>query len=366
MAQLYTCGEVSAARKNQPNAPKQDRPLVVDFHCHLVVPEAEALTKPHQPAIPEPTHLYSSQETRKVNLEMLSNIRPQLTSVERRLSDMDSTGIDIQVLSPSPGHYCYWAEEELARENARAVNDALCNIASKNDRRMVALGTLPMQSPRLAVEELHRCVLELGMRGVEISTNVEGAEIADPRFEPILAAAEELGAIVFLHPAGFTQGDRLKDFHLNNVIGNPLETTVALSHLIFGGSLDRLPGLKLVLAHGGGMLGSYSGRFDHAHHSRHDCAHCKKQPSDYLKKMYFDSVVFDPIELQQLVKKFGANHILAGTDYPYDMAEPDLIGFIERSGFSTEDAAAILGGNAAHLLGLDPEVARRRARGQKA
>jgi aminocarboxymuconate-semialdehyde decarboxylase len=365
MTQLYTCGEVSAARKPQLIAPKQDRPLVVDFHCHLVVPEAEALTKPHQPAIPEPTHFYSSPETRKVNLTMLSNIRPQLTSVERRLADMDSVGIDIQVLSPSPGHYCYWAEEELARENARSVNDALCNIASQNDHRMVALGTLPMQSPRLAIEELRRCVLELGMRGVEISTNVEGAEIADPRFEPILAAAEELGAIVFLHPAGFTQGDRLKEFHLNNVIGNPLETTIALSHLIFGGSLDRLPGLKLVLAHGGGTLGSYSGRFDHAYHSRHDCAHCKKQPSDYLKKMYFDTVVFDPLELQQLVRKFGADRILAGTDYPYDMAEPDLIGFIEGSGFSTEDAAAILGLNAAQLLGINPEVAIRKARGQK-
>jgi aminocarboxymuconate-semialdehyde decarboxylase len=275
---------------------------------------------------------------------------------------MDAAGIDMQVLSPSPGHYCYWAEEELAGEIARTVNDALCEVAAKNGRRMVALGTLPMQSPRLAVQELRRCVQELGMRGVEISTNVEGAELSDPRFEPILAAAEELGAVVFLHPAGFTQGERLTDFHLNNVIGNPLETTVAVSHLIFGGSLDRLPGLKLVLAHGGGTLASYTGRFDHAHHSRQDCAHCKHPPSYYLQRMHFDSIVFDPAELQNLVGKFGAERILAGTDYPYDMAESDLLGFIDRVGLSPQDAASILGLNAAKLLGLDPELVRRQAR----
>jgi aminocarboxymuconate-semialdehyde decarboxylase len=255
---------------------------------------------------------------------------------------MDEAGVDIQVLSPSPGHYCYWAEEELALENARSVNDA-----------------------RIAIEELRRCVLELGMRGVEISTNIEGVEISDPQFEPILAEAEKLGAVVFLHPAGFTQGDRLKDFHLNNVLGNPFDTTVALSHLIFGGSLDRMPRLKLVLAHGGGMLGSYSGRLDHAYHSRQDCAHCNKLPSDYLKQMYFDSVVFDPVELKQLVRKFGVSRILAGTDYPYDMAEPDLIGFIERSDLSVDEVAAVLGCNAAELLGLDPDIARNRARESK-
>jgi aminocarboxymuconate-semialdehyde decarboxylase len=328
----------------------------------MVVPAAEALAKPQQPSTPEPAHRYSSKETREVNLAMLSRIRPQLTNIERRLADMDSAGIDIQVLSPSPGHYCYWAEEELAGEIARTVNDSLCEVAAQHNHRMVALGTLPMQSPRLAVRELRRCVQELGMRGVEIATNVDGAELADPRFEPILAAAEELGAIVFLHPAGFTDGQRLTDFHLNNVIGNPLETTVAVSHLIFGGSLDRMPRLKLVLAHGGGTLGAYSGRFDHAYHSRHDCAHCKHPPTHYLRQMYFDSVVFDPAELQHLVGKYGVDRILAGTDYPYDMAEPDLLGFMDRSGLSAEDVSKILGHNAAQLLGIAPEDARRAAR----
>jgi aminocarboxymuconate-semialdehyde decarboxylase len=275
---------------------------------------------------------------------------------------MDQAGIDVQVLSPSPGHYCYWAEEDLGLSIAQAANNALCEVASQNRHRMLALGTLPMQSPRLAVQELHRCVKELGMRGVEISTNVEGVDLSDGRFEPVLAAAEALGAIVFLHPAGFTQGERLVDFHLNNVIGNPLETTVALSHLIYGGSLDRMPGLKLVLAHGGGTMGAYSGRFDHAYHSRMDCAHCKHPPSHYLKKMYFDSVVFDPAELNHLMGKFGADRILAGTDYPYDMAEPDLLGFVERAGLSAGDAAAVLGRNAAQLLGLDPDELRLKAR----
>lgn len=359
---IYSCRDLSAAPGTPRTVISPDRPLIVDFHCHLVVPAAEALAKPYKPATPEPAHLFTSQATKDVNLQMLSRIQPQLTNLQRRLADMDATGVDLQVLSPSPGHYCYWAEAELAREIARTVNDALSEKVSEYPHRLVALGTLPMQSPDLAIAELHRCVKELGLRGIEISTNIEGESISSSRFEPILAAAEELGAIVFIHPAGFTHGQRMMDFHLNNLIGNPLETTVAVSQLIFGGSLDRMPRLKLVLAHGGGTLGAYSGRFDHAHFSRADCSLCQHSPSSYLKNMYFDSVVFDPAELLHLVGKFGADRILAGTDYPYDMAESDVLGFVSRAGLSSDETAAILGKNAMNLLGMDSEITRQRAR----
>lgn len=328
-------------------------PLVVDMHCHMVVPAAEALARPHLPAMPETAQRYQSPQTREVSKAMAAACRAQLIDPQARLADMDAAGIDIQVISPAPGHYCYWAEDELAIELARTVNDSLAAVAAHHPDRMMALGTLPMQSPKLAVEELRRCVKDLGMRGVEISTNIAGEELADPKFHPVYAAAQELGAFLFLHPTGFTQGDRLAAYHLNNVIGNPLDTTVALAHLIYGGVLDTYPDLKLCVAHGGGMLPAYAGRFDHAFHARSDCnAQCRHAPSHYLRKMHFDTVVFDPEQLDWLARKYGASQILLGTDYPYDMGEVRPLDLLARTGLGEQDRAAIAGLNAARLLGL--------------
>lgn len=335
----------------------QDRayPRVVDMHCHLVVPAAEALARPHLPAEPETAQRYQSAETREVSRAMAAACRVQLTDARARLADMDAMGVDLQVVSPSPGHYAYWADADLGRALARVVNDTLAEQVGCHPSRMVALGTVPLQHPALAVEELRRCVRELGMRGVQISTNVAGAELADPRFHPFLAAAEELGAVLFLHPTGFTHGERLAANHLNNLIGNPLDTTVAIAHLIYSGTLDRFSGLKLCLAHGGGFLAAYAGRFDHAHRVRSDCQHCRHAPSHYLRRMHFDTVVFDPEELEQLARRYGASQLVLGTDYPYDMGERDPIGLLGRTRLSEEERQGIAGLNAARLLGLpDP------------
>jgi aminocarboxymuconate-semialdehyde decarboxylase len=198
---------------------------------------------------------------------------------------------------------------------------------------------------------------------VEISTHVGDSELADPKFRPFFAAAEELGAVVFLHPTGFTQGQRLANYHLNNVIGNPLDTTVALAHLIYGGVLDAHPGLKLCVAHGGGTIAAYPGRFDHAWRERHDCsAHCSHEPSHYLRRMFFDTIVYDPVQLRALADQWGARQLVLGTDYPYDMAEPDPVGLVHRAALGAEDTAGVLGGNAARLLGLDAGELLRRAR----
>lgn len=338
--------------------PSTNQGLVVDMHCHMLVPEAEEMARPHLPATPETAQRYQSPETRAVSKAMAADCRAQLIDSHRRISDMDAAGIDVQIVSPAPGHYCYWAEEELARQLAITVNDALASLADRHPSRMAALGTVPLQSPRLAIEELHRCVKELGMKGVEISTNVGGLELADERFRPFFAAVQELGAVLFLHPTGFTQGDRLAAYHLNNVIGNPLDTTVALAHLIYGGVLDTFPGLKICVAHGGGMLPAYAGRFDHAFRVRHDCnANCKHEPSHYLRNIFFDTVVFDPDQLSWLVKKYGASQLMLGTDYPYDMAEPSPLSLLERAGLSETDRAAIAGGNAMRLFELDPRFA---------
>jgi aminocarboxymuconate-semialdehyde decarboxylase len=201
------------------------------------------------------------------------------------------------------------------------------------------------------LERLHK---SLGMRGIEIMTHVAGEDLTAERFRKVFRRIEELGLLVFMHPDGFTEAQRFKDHYFANVIGNPLDTTVALHHLIFGGVLEDCPGLKLVAAHGGGYLPAYAGRIDHAASARPDTGEkLKEMPGTYLRRLYFDSLVYTHSQLEYLVAQFGADHILVATDYPADMGETDPVGFIEGAP-GLDDAArrAILGGNAARLLGI--------------
>ncbi len=326
----------------------------VDIHCHVLTPEAEALVRPHFTPDKEATFRFASDASRAVNAAQSRDVAPKLTSVEVRLAEMDRLGIDMQAISPSPTQYYYWAEPELGRDAARLINERLAEIVAGHPDRFAALGTVPMQAPDLAVAELRRAVKELGLRGVEISSNVAGRELADPAFRPFFAAAEELGVLIFLHPLGFTQGERLSEHYFNNLIGNPLESAIAVGHLIFGGVLDAHPGLKICVAHGGGYLPTYIGRMDHGFEARSDCRQrIAHPPSHYLRRLYFDTVVFDSDQLAYLVHKYGPDRILLGSDYPFDMAEADPVGFVNRTpGLGEPDRAAILGGNAMRLLGL--------------
>ncbi len=202
------------------------------------------------------------------------------------------------------------------------------------------------------------CTGLLGLRGIEIATNVAGEDLSAARFRPIFAKAEELRLTIFMHPTGFTEARRFADHYFTNIIGNPLDTTVAVHHLIFGGVLQECPTLKLVLAHGGGYLPAYSGRIDHAASARPDC--CERisaMPTEYLKRLYFDSLVYTHPQLEYLVRQYGADRVLMGTDYPADMGEVDPIGFIEgAAGLSAEERTAILGLNAARLLGIEVQA----------
>ena len=332
------------------------RRFTVDIHCHLFTPEADALTRPHFRPEAEPFQSFASDATREVNRRQDERIREKLTSPEARLAEMDRQGIDIQAISATPMQYYYWTEPEIGRAAARLINDRIAEVVGQHPDRFVGLATVPLQAPDLAVAELERAVRELGMRGVEINTHVAGAELAEDRFRPFWAKAEELGILVFLHPGGATDGRRLAEHYFVNVIGNPLESTVAVSHLIFGGVLDAHPRLKLCVAHGGGFLASYPGRMDHAHAAREDCrTRIRRKPSTYLKRLYFDTIVFEPEQLEHLVRLYGGDHLLLGTDYPYDMGEADPLGFIDRAGRLTrEDRAKIAGINAARLLKLRP------------
>jgi aminocarboxymuconate-semialdehyde decarboxylase len=363
---LHRCGpamphamRADAKRARRGAAPR--RHFTVDLPCHVFTPEAERIVQSGFHPEMEPMFRYANEATRDVNRRQTEAIRGKLTSIETRLGDMDRLGIDVQAISPSPPQYYYWAAPELGREAARLVNNRIAEIVAAHPDRFVGLGTVPLQAPDLAVAELERMVKELGLRGVEICTNVNGAELSEQRFRPFFAKAEELGILVFMHPNGFTEGRRLADHYFINVIGNPLDSTIAVSHLIFGGVLDAHPRLKICVAHGGGFLPAYSGRMDHAHGARSDCRReITKKPTRHLAKLYFDTIVFTHDQLEYLVQRWGSDHILLGSDYPFDMAEPDPVGFVSGAALSGDDKAAILGRNAAKLLKIRIPAAPRR------
>ena len=325
--------------------------LRVDIHAHVLVEEAQALVAPHFTPEREPALFFASADSMQVTARSLVELRCKLTTPAERLPDMDRMGIDVQVLSPSPHQYYYWAEPELGLRAAQLITDRLAAIVHSEPRRFAALGTVPLQDSALAVGELERC-LELGFGGVEIGSQVAGRDYADPRFEPFFAAAEAHQALLFLHPLGFTHGERMREHHLTNVIGNPLESALALSHLIFGGVLERHPDLRLCVAHGGGYLPMYFGRMDHAFAARDDCRRqINRKPSLYLAKLFFDTVVHDAKQLEYLIARFGPEHVLLGTDYPFDMGDPDPLAQLAAVPGLSEDARrAIAGGNALRLL----------------
>ena len=333
---------------------RKGRSLRIDLHCHYLNQEVQAKLMPHDPAQYDPSRVYANALTGEVNVKQMKDRAPMLTSIETRLKDMDRMGIDMQAVSPAPTQCSYWAEPGLGLEISRMVNDRLAEIVSTWPDRFVALGTVPLQNADMAVAELERCVKKLGLRGVEINPNVNGMDLTDPKLklDKFFAKVQELGVIIFMHPLGFTQGQRFMDHYFNNVIGNPLETTTAVSHLIFDGVMDRFPRLKIVLPHAGGYLAHYWARMDHAHRARPDChTVIKKAPSSYLKKFYFDTITFDRDMLRNLIDKWGEDHVVLGTDYPYDMGEVDPVGLIEsvaRLGRAEKDL--IMGGNAARLL----------------
>jgi aminocarboxymuconate-semialdehyde decarboxylase len=350
---VFSCGPRQAALSTRARGGVKSH-ATIDMHCHVHIHEADELLKDWLAPQNEPMLRFASALTRATNREQMLSLRPKLTSVSARLEDMDRLGIDIQVISPSPFQFCYWAPPEAGLAAARVVNDAIAAIVASSPDRFVGLGTVPLQAPDLAVAELDRLIKDLGMRGVEIAGSVGDHELSHERYRPFFSRAQELDALLFMHPNGYTEGGRLADHYLINIVGNPLEATVALSHLIFDGVLEDLPSLKLCVAHGGGFLPAYAGRMDHAHRVRPDCRRrIHAIPSSYLKRLYFDTVVFNPTQLEVLIREYGADHVVLGSDYPYDMAESDPVGFVRGLKSLTDaEVGAVLGGNAARLLNL--------------
>ena len=354
MAQQWNKYAPTAARRHgRPGRETRPKSVTIDIHSHVGVPAAAKFVEPHLDWATIPLAHFANAETKALGQKQEADIRER-AGHEHRLADLDAMGIDMQLIAPPPPQCYYTVPLDIAVKATQMVNDGIAEFCAKAPDRFKGFGAVPMTDSGEAVKELERCVKHLGFTGVEILTTIAGKELSDPAFASFWKKAEELGVLVMLHPNGFTEASRLSRFYFNNVLGNPLETTIALHYLIFDGVLERHPKLKILAVHGGGYLGAYSGRIDHAWGARSDShGALPNSPTSYLKRIYVDTVVFTPNQLAELVRVFGADHVVLGTDYPYDMAEYDPLGHIAAAeGFDATTVAALAGGNTKKLLGL--------------
>jgi aminocarboxymuconate-semialdehyde decarboxylase len=342
-----SCGMLDAARAQQqgparlPVAVNGKRIKTIDVHSHCLFHDAVSLM---------------GEEARGVFVPV-NGAENQYIVIAERLKQMDAMAIDMEVLSINP--FWYRKDRDTAAAIVKLQNEKLAELCAAQPERLAAFASLALQYPDLAVQQLEDAVKKLGLRGAAIGGSVAGDEFSNPKFHPVWAKAEELGAVLFVHPQ--STPELAKRFQgngwLSNTIGNPLDTTIALQHLIFEGTLDRFPGLKVLAAHGGGYLGSYAPRSDHACFVAPSGAcnagiKLKKKPTEYLNQLHFDALVFTPEALRHLVAQVGASQIMLGSDHPFVWEQHPVDHIFATTTLSDDEKAAILGINAARLLGI--------------
>jgi aminocarboxymuconate-semialdehyde decarboxylase len=327
---------------------------VTDVHAHILLPSLQVEVESRVPELVKEAAALelrrNGAESLAVSGPMVGARVPKLTLLSERLAAMDAQGVDRQWVSASPNHFYPWAPEGLGVWLAMEANRLIAEHVAQAPDRLTGLGLVPLQHPSRILECLDDAILGRGLAGVEISSFAGDVELSDERLEPFWARAEELGAVVFLHPFGCSLDERLDRFYLSNTVGQPTENAVALSHVIFSGVLDRHPDLKIVAAHGGGYLPFAIGRSDRAWTVRPEAQRCAHAPSTYLRKLWFDTVVHDPAAVRHLVEVAGASRVVLGSDFPFDMGLDDPVELVGQAGLDTAVAGAILGGNADALL----------------
>ena len=341
------CGLLRGAHAQQPARQKLPvtvngkRIKTIDVHSHCNFHEAGALL---------------GEEGPKLQAGSVNGAEESFIDLKQRLAAMDAQAVDMEILSINP--FWYNRERDLAAQIVKIQNEKLAEFCATHSDRFAAFASLTLQTPDLAVQELELAVKKQGLKGAAIGGSVGNIDFSNPKFYPVWAKAEELGAPLFIHPRGTPElGKRLAgNGWLDNTIGNPPDTTIALSHLIFEGTLDRFPGLKIIAAHGGGYLASYADRSDHpcmvGPKGCNPDVKLKKQPTEYLKQLYFDSLVFTPEAVRHLAAQVGASQIMLGSDYPYPWQLSPVDHIFASTSLSDDEKADILGRTAAKLFNL--------------
>jgi len=291
-------------------------------------------------------------------------IGPGFYDIAVRRQYLVDHGISTQVLTPPPFLFYYWADPQLSYEIIQAENDAIAEVVSGNAGRFAGLGTVPMHDATLSIRECER-IRKLGLHGIEIGSNVNGIDLDDKQFWPIYEAIESLGLAVLIHPNNVVGSDRMREFHLQNLVGFPADTTLAAARLIFSGIPDRFPRLKMCLGQAGGFLPYIIGRLDHGYTARPECRQfASSKPSDYLRRFYYDTIIFAPGPLAFLIETVGADRVMLGSDFPFDMGSSDPHADMTKHSRITEpDRAWLRYRTACEFLNM-PEVKRSGATAQ--
>jgi aminocarboxymuconate-semialdehyde decarboxylase len=327
-------------------------PKTIDTHTHVL---AAATVKLLQKEIPSLGLKMTPYDADNAVCEVLGvAYRPFPRGghdIERRFKDMDAAEVDVHVLSAAPQTWLYGQEAAVGVTACAIQNDEIARLVKEHPERFSGIATLPMQAPEKAAEELRRAMRKLGLHGAMIGSNIGGKNLDDPSFEPLWAAAQELDAFMMIHPGNVAGVDRLRSYYLGNLIGNPLDTTIAGACLIFGGVLERYPRLNFVMVHGGGFIPYQGGRWVHGWHVRPEPkVHMKHSPAPYLDRFLYDTIIHAKPALEFLVSSVGANRVFLGSDYPYDMGTGECVRQVRAADIAAADRDIILGGHAAKIL----------------
>ena len=331
--------------------------LCIDTHSHFLPARILEMLRKSGARYGTPVETRADGKTFVITPERAwGPLVPAFYDVEVRLQYLDRNAISSQVLTPPPFLFYYWTDAELSHEIVRAENEAIAEVVAGNKGRFLGLGTVPMHHTALAVRECELLKKD-GLQGVEIGSNINGVDLDDERFWPIYEAAEALGLVLLIHGNNVIGSDRMKDFHLQNLLGFPADTTLAATRLIFSGVLDRFPKLKICLGQAGGFLPYIIGRLDHGYNVRPECKRLvKSKPSEYLRRFYYDTIIHAPGPLGFLIDTVGKDRVMLGTDFPFDMGVSDVHRDIEALDVSDDERSWLQHRTASEFFGVQTSV----------
>jgi aminocarboxymuconate-semialdehyde decarboxylase len=327
-------------------------PLAIDAHAHICTEETMKLLEKETPKIAPKLKEYDKDVFEWTVAGTPYRPFPRGGfDIEQRLKDMKTSDVDMQVLSNTPQTFLYNQDAGLTTASSIVQNDQIAKHVKDHPNSFYGIATLPMQAPKAAADELKRAMTKLGLKGAQIGSNINGKNLDDPEFEPVWAVANEHSAFFMIHPNNVAGVDRMRSYYLNNLIGNPLDTTIAAACLVFGGVIERFPNIKFFMVHGGGFTPYQAGRWQHGWQVRPEPqARLKKPPAETIRTFYWDTILHGRPALEFLVGEFGASHVLLGSDYPYDMGTFECARQVKALSIPDADKVTILGGLVQKLL----------------